>query len=196
MISALLVLLAAYLLGAIPFGLLVGYLYRMDIRRYGSGNIGATNAFRTLGLLPGALVFGLDLLKGALPVLLAEKMTANPWIIILAGGLAIVGHSFSIFLKFKGGRGAATGLGVILGIAPDIFIFAVILAAIIIAATRYVSAGSMLTAVAVSLALTLLGRPLPYVLVAWVVTILIIYRHQPNIKRLLAGTEPKLGERK
>jgi glycerol-3-phosphate acyltransferase PlsY len=192
---ALFLLLLAYLLGSLPFGYLIGRWRGLDIRRYGSGNIGATNVFRTLGLGPGLMVFILDLLKGSVAVWLMIGLNNDPWLVILAGGLAILGHTFSVFLKFKGGRGAATGLGVLLAVAPEIFFFTIIIVAIIIAATRYVSAGSILGAVIVALAFSLTGRPLPYTLLAWIVALLIIVRHIPNIKRLIAGTEPKIGEK-
>lgn len=185
-------LLLAYLLGSIPIGYLIGRWRGLDIRRYGSGNIGATNVFRTLGLGPGLLVFILDLLKGSVAVWLMIGLNNDPWLVILAGGLAIIGHTFSIFLNFKGGRGAATGLGVLLAVAPEIFFFTIIIVAIIIAVTRYVSAGSILGAVIVALAFSLTDRPLPYTLLAWIVAWLIIVRHIPNIKRLIAGTEAKI----
>ncbi|MFH1826778.1 MAG: glycerol-3-phosphate 1-O-acyltransferase PlsY [bacterium] len=184
----------AYLLGAIPFGYLIARLQNIDIRRFGSGNIGATNVFRTLGPVPGIIVFGLDLLKGTLATHLVMQATPNPWLIIGGGALAVVGHSFPIFLNFKGGRGAATALGVVLAIAPDIFLAAAIVAATIIYITKYVSLGSMTTAVFVTGTLIYFQRPLPYSLVSALITALIIYRHIPNIKRLRAGTERKIGE--
>lgn len=106
-----LLLLAGYLLGSLPFGLLVGRLYRIDIRQYGSGNIGATNVLRTLGLLPGAAVFILDTLKGTAAVLLAAHFSTSPLLIVGCGLLAVIGHSFSVFLKFQGGKGRRPGWG-------------------------------------------------------------------------------------
>jgi len=191
-----LALIAGYLLGSIPFGYLVAKMQNIDIRRFGSGNIGATNVFRTLGPVPGSIVFVLDLLKGTFAIYLAQQVTANPWLIILAGLSAVVGHMFPVFLKFKGGRGAATGLGILLGIAPEVFIGAVGLAALIIFVTRYVSVASMATALTATLALIVLKQPLPYSLVTGGITILIIVRHIPNIKRLINKTEPKIGEKK
>lgn len=184
---------AAYLLGSIPFGYLIARIWNIDIRRKGSGNIGATNVFRTIGPLAGSLVFLLDLLKGALPVLLAKQLTANPWLVILVGIATVLGHTYPIFLKFKGGRGAATGLGFLLAVAPDIFIGALILVILIILLTRYVSLASIITSPLVTLAFFLLKRPLPYGLIAALVSVIIILRHIPNIKRLLAGTESRIG---
>lgn len=192
-LSLFLILVLSYVIGSIPFGYLIGRLKGIDIRRYGSGNIGATNVFRTLGLPLGLAVFALDLLKGTLAVWLMLWLNGDPWLVILAGGLAVIGHSYSIFLNFKGGRGAATGMGILLGVAPDIFLFALVMVVVIVALTRYVSAASILTPIVVSLAFTLTGRPLPYTLLAWAVAFIIILRHRPNIQRLIAGTEPKIG---
>ncbi|MFH1361858.1 MAG: glycerol-3-phosphate 1-O-acyltransferase PlsY [bacterium] len=188
----LLLIVSAYLLGGIPFGLLIAKLWKVDIRTEGSGNIGATNVFRTIGPLPGILVFVLDLLKGFAPVYFAIQTTANHWLIILIGATAIVGHTYPLFLKFKGGKGAATGLGVLLAIAPDIFAGAVITAFIIIYLTRYVSVGSIITVLLVTSAFVVLDKPLPYSLICLIVAILIIIRHIPNIKRLIAGKENKI----
>ena len=119
MASVLLVCLASYLLGSIPNGLVFGkLLWHVDLREYGSHNIGATNAWRTLGKGPGFLIFLLDFLKGALSVGLAEIFAASPLVMVVAGILAIVGHSCSLFLRFKGGKGVATGLGVIAMLMP------------------------------------------------------------------------------
>jgi glycerol-3-phosphate acyltransferase PlsY len=184
-----------YLLGSIPFGLLISALWQIDIRRYGSGNIGATNVLRTLGVVPGSLVFALDLLKGTGAILLAARFYGDPVIVISCGLAAVLGHTFPIFLKFRGGRGAATGLGVLLGVAPELFFFAVVLFSLIVGLTRYVSLGSLLTSLAVTIAFFAFGRPLPYALAALLITSLIVVRHLPNIKRLLQGTERRLGEK-
>jgi glycerol-3-phosphate acyltransferase PlsY len=189
------VFLLAYLLGSLPFGYLLARIWNIDIRERGSGNIGATNVLRTLGPLPAALVFGLDLLKGTAAVYLATSVTTNQWLIVLIGATAILGHMFSVFLGFKGGRGVATGLGLLLGIAPDIFVGALVLACLIIGLTRYVSVGSIFTPLVVVAALIILKRPLPYTIIVSLFTGLIIIKHIPNIKRLLDGSEPKIGER-
>lgn len=189
------VVIAAYLLGSIPFGFLIAKIWNVDIRRRGSGNIGATNVLRNLGPLPGSIVFALDLAKGTLPVFIAHLATQNHWLIILAGTAAILGHTFPIFLKFKGGRGAATGLGVLLGIAPDVFAMALAFALLVLIITRYVSIVSMSTAILVAIIFLVLQRPQPYTIVAGLVAILIIVRHIPNIKRLINKTESKIGNR-
>ena len=187
---------AAYLIGSIPFGYLMAKIWNIDIRHFGSGNIGATNVLRTLGPIPGAIVFILDILKGTLAVYLAYQVTNNPWLIVGIGATVIIGHTFPIFLKFKGGRGAAAGLGVLLGIAPDLFLGAVFAAMLILLLTRYVSLTSMLISILVAVAFFVLKRPLPYTLVSGLIAILIIFRHIPNIKRLMNKTEPKIGDKK
>lgn len=194
--KAVLLLLIAYLIGAIPFGYLVPKMLKIDIRRHGSGNIGATNVFRTLGPKYGILVFALDFSKGLLPVLLAKIFFINPWAIIMVGFMAILGHTYPVYLKFKGGKGAATGLGVLCAIAPDIFIGSILVACLIVYASRTISLASIITVLFTALAFTLLGRPLPYIIIVWIVTGLIIHRHIPNIKRIMAGTEPKIGASK
>jgi len=186
-------ILGGYLLGSIPFGLLIAKIRKIDIREYGSGNIGATNVLRALGLGPGLIVLLLDLLKGFVPVTLTQFLGQDPWVITLCGLAAVIGHTFPIFLGFKGGRGAATALGMLLGIAPDIFVLAVALFFVVTALTRYVSVGSLSTAVVSAAAFIILARPLPYTLTAALVALLIVLRHMPNIKRLLQGTESRIG---
>lgn len=147
MASVLLVCLASYLLGSIPNGLVFGKLiWHVDLREYGSHNIGATNAWRTLGKGPGFLIFLLDFLKGALSVGLAEVFAPLPLVMVIAGILAIVGHSCSLFLHFKGGKGVATGLGVIAMLMPlpSLIVFLVWLAIVMV--TKYVSLGSCIAA--------------------------------------------------
>ncbi|MBI5699384.1 glycerol-3-phosphate 1-O-acyltransferase PlsY [Candidatus Saganbacteria bacterium] len=181
-----------YLSGSIPFGYLIAKAKGIDIRKTGSGNIGATNIFRTLGPAVGILVFVLDFIKGLAPTLAALFYLNDPLQVILVGLAAILGHSFSIFLKGKGGKGAATGLGVLAVIAPDILAFTAILVVILIFTTRYVSAGSIFGAVTVATLMFILGKPLPYAMVSLLAAALIVVRHIPNIKRLMAGTERKI----
>lgn len=184
-----------YILGSIPFGILVSRIFKVDITKVGSGNIGATNVLRSIGVIPALIVFGLDLLKGYLAVYLAIIVLGDPLLIVSTGIAAILGHMFSIFLKFKGGRGAATGLGVLLGLAPYVFLFAVILAAIIIGFTRYVSLASITVPLCCSALMLYMGKPMPYIAATTIAAILIIIKHVPNIQRLLSGTERKIGEK-
>jgi acyl phosphate:glycerol-3-phosphate acyltransferase len=189
------VLLFGYLMGSIPFGWIIGKIYNLDIRKYGSGNIGATNAYRTLGLAAGLSVFILDMLKGSLAVLAAIIMSNDPLIVILTGLMAVVGHIFPVFLKFKGGRGSAVGLGVLLVIAPEIFAAVMILVVVIVALTRYVSLASIAGSIGVAAAMYFMHKPPAYFWATVIIAVLILIRHIPNIKRLINGTERKFGEK-
>jgi len=191
-----LIILLSYLLGSIPFGVVIASLFRIDITKHGSGNIGATNVMRTLGIVPGSIVLILDLLKGTLATGLAMTVLKDPLLVIICGLAAILGHMFSVFLKFKGGKGAAVGLGVLLAIAPDIFLFTTILTIIIVSISRYVSLASIIGPVITTLLLFIFDRPLPYSIASALVAVLMLYKHIPNIKRLLAGTENKIGSKK
>lgn len=183
----------AYLLGAIPNGLIWGKLiWQTDLREHGSHNIGATNAWRTLGKSAGFLIFVLDFLKGFLSVYIASVLVGTPLSMVLAGVLAIVGHSCSIFLKFKGGKGVATGLGVIVMLMPleALIIFLVWL--IIVKISGYVSLGSVIAAALVPLLFYVGGYPLEFIIFGVLAAMLIIVRHHANIVRLLNGTESKI----
>lgn len=189
-----------YFLGSVPFGLIAGYIKGVDVRKVGSGNIGATNTVRALGNTWGAIVFLLDMLKGAVPVWIAAYMIASPTPIftketfmILAGLAAVIGHMFPVYIGFKGGKGAATGLGVLLGITPDLFVIALIYVIVCMVATRYVSVTSISGVLLLSVLMFLYHKPAEYCVATVVVAILMIYKHIPNIKRLMNGTESKIG---
>jgi glycerol-3-phosphate acyltransferase PlsY len=188
-----------YLIGSIPFGFLVGKIKGVDIRNVGSGNIGATNIYRTLGVWPGVSVFALDLLKGTAAVYIAQALLpqstpvlSREYFIVVSGVAAMVGHMFSIFLGFKGGKGAATSLGILLGIAPDLFVIAIIYVIICIAVTRYVSVASITGVILLAALMFIMDKPLAYGICTVLAAVLMIYKHIPNIKRLLSGTEPKI----
>ncbi len=193
------ILAACYLMGAIPFGLIVGKLLKgVDIRKFGSGNIGATNVYRTLGPGPALLVFALDTAKGFFAVTLCRHLTLSDWFVVAGGLLAVAGHTFSVFLKFQGGRGVATALGVIVGLTPAIAAIALGLWMVIVAVTRYISVGSMLAAVSVPILMiswNSMRVPCPYKILACIAAAAIILRHIPNLRRLAAGTEPKFGQK-
>ncbi|OGC24924.1 acyl-phosphate glycerol 3-phosphate acyltransferase [candidate division WOR-1 bacterium RIFOXYB2_FULL_42_35] len=191
-----LVLLSAYLLGSIPFGLIIGRLWKIDVRQHGSGNIGATNVFRILGPVPGVIVFVLDMLKGYVSILLASQLIGDPWLIIATGLIVILGHMFPLFLKFKGGRGVATGVGVLLGLSPLTFLIAMSTFVLVLFVTRYVSLSSMLATIVAAIIFFITKKPLPYLTIVVVGTLLIIWKHRPNIHRLLNKTEPKIGVKK
>ena len=190
----LLALLLSYLLGSIPNGLwLCRALWHVDLRQHGSHNIGATNAWRTLGKGPGFLVFFLDMLKGLLAVWLGEMLVGTPLVMILCGVLAIVGHSLSLFLRFPGGKGVATGLGVILMLMPKVTGIVFLVWLLLVLATRYVSLGSIVAAALVPVLALVFGYPALYVVFGVLAAALIIVRHRSNITRLLNGTENRIS---
>ncbi|MDO8683874.1 MAG: glycerol-3-phosphate 1-O-acyltransferase PlsY [Armatimonadota bacterium] len=195
------IMLACYLAGAIPFGLIVGLLKGIDIRKHGSGNIGATNVLRLLGPGPAAIVFIGDTLKGLFAVLLC-KATLDPAALVVAGGLAgVLGHNFSIFLRFKGGKGVATSLGVAFGIDPVIAAITFGVWLVFVGIFRYISVASIIAALTVPAQMwfsePLFGRRAPreYLAFAIVACAFIVVKHRSNIARLLAGNEPKVGQK-
>ncbi len=193
---------AAYLIGALPIGYLVGRAFGIaDIRRHGSGNIGAANVLRTAGRLPAILTLGGDIAKGFLAVAVGAalaKSAAGPDLGATAACAvaAVIGNCWSVFLGFRGGKGAATGLGALLALVP----LAVLLAAVVwlgvTISLRYVSLGSILGSVCGALGAAVLGYPGPFVLAAFGVAAIVVARHHANIARLLAGHEPKVGQRR
>lgn len=185
--------LLSYVLGSVPNGLIWGKLiWHLDLRQYGSHNIGATNAWRILGKGPGIFIFALDFLKGAIGAGLGLWLGGTPLAMVLAGLFAIVGHSFSLFLRFKGGKGVATGLGVIAMLMPVITLLVFFTWLIIVLATGYVSLGSCVAAALVPIAAFICDQPAPYVWFGILAAAFIIIRHQENIHRLLNGTENKI----
>lgn len=191
--SSIIIVILSYLIGSIPSGLILGKsIWGIDLREYGSHNIGATNAWRTIGRAAGFMIFICDFLKGAIGVFLGEIFSGEPICLVLGGIAAIVGHSWSFFLKFKGGKGVATGLGVIAMLMPlpTIFIFAVWFA--IVFFTRYVSLGSIVAAGCVPLFAWIFDQPSPYIFFGALAGLFVIYRHKENIGRLLSGTESKI----
>lgn len=194
---------ASYLVGAIPFGYLAGKVLKgIDLRSFGSGNVGATNVLRTLGAAPGIAVLLLDAGKGVFCVLLVAgivQSSAQSLDIFtaraLCGGAAICGHDWPIFLRFRGGKGVATGLGVFLALAPlhTLVVLAVFLLAVIF--TKRVSVGSLLVAASLPVVLLIAGSPFPYFVLSifWLVSV--VYLHRDNIYRLLQGTERPIGHK-
>ena len=191
---------AAYLMGSIPTGLIAGRLKGVDVRRHGSGNVGATNVARVVGKLPGLIVLLVDAAKGWLPVtLLASKAAAIgvpvPLDIlrILLGLSAVAGHIWNPFLQFKGGKGVAAALGVLLGL--DARIAAAVLVVWLAAAffTRYVSIASLCAALAAPFVMVFLNEPVSWVFGAIGVSLAIFWRHRPNILRLLHREEHRIG---
>lgn len=192
MVQIILVLILAYLLGSIPSGLIIGKVfYKTDIREHGSGNLGGTNTFRTLGVKAGLAVTIADILKGtlaaSLPVLFGLD-EINP---LLAGVFAVIGHTYPIFAGFRGGKAVATSGGVLLFCAPLMFltIFVVFFASLYI--TKYVSLSSMLAGIC-AVIYAVIDGDIPLLIAVTLLASFVIYRHRANIKRIMNKTEPKI----
>ncbi|GAB4189952.1 MAG: glycerol-3-phosphate 1-O-acyltransferase PlsY [Coleofasciculaceae cyanobacterium] len=202
-----LLLLAAYLLGSIPTGYLTGRLLKgIDIREQGSGSTGATNVLRTLGKGPAAVVLLIDALKGVAAIALvngyyalvetpAIPATWHPWLVAAAAFAALLGHSKSIWINFTGGKSVATGLGVLLAMSWPVGLGTLGVFALVLALSRIVSLGSISGAIAVPVLMIIAGQPLPYQLFAGAAGLYVIWRHRSNIQRVLAGTEPQVGQK-
>lgn len=204
----------AYLLGSIPTGYLAGRIKGIDIRTVGSGNIGATNAFRILGKTAGTIVLIVDGLKGGLAVALIPEIVhrilpqvvwtseTREFLRITAGVVAILGHNYTCWLKFKGGKGIATSGGVLAALVPLTFLVGLVTWIIFCLATRYVSVASIAAAISLPLATWAFRhiQPDTYTLLMIIITALMstlaIYRHKANIVRLMQGTENKIGRKK
>jgi glycerol-3-phosphate acyltransferase PlsY len=194
----------AYLLGGIPFGLLIARAQGIDIRKVGSGNIGATNVVRALGPRFGFIAFGLDMLKGFVPAVIANALFREPMLGLepqvlsfLAGTAAVIGHAKSPFLKFTGGKGVSTALGTALGSAPLVAAGAFVVFSVVLGTVRYMAVASIVgVSVAVFLPLLLPGTSQQLIPFLGALAIAVILLHHKNIQRLLAGTEPKFKFRK
>lgn len=187
-------LVAGYVLGSVPFGILIGRaLFGVDPRTVGSGNIGTANSMRAFGRVGAALVLLGDVAKGAIPTYVAVRLLPDPWMIAAVGLAAVVGHNWSVFLRFTGGKGVATTLGVLIVLSfPGAVVFGAVWIATA-AISRYSSVASMLGSAAVPVALYLLGSPLPYAWYGIIAAALVVWRHAENLRRLAAGTELRIG---
>ncbi len=194
-------LLFGYLLGSVPFGLIISAaFYRTDIRKHGSGNIGATNVYRTLGPVAGILVLATDILKALIPVLLAKYLLASdphlmPTVSVLTGFAAIIGHSYPVFLGFSGGKGMSTAGGMVIGLWPWVALILFIIWVTMLAVFRYSSLASITLAVTLPVLVSILYPKPEYIAFSLVAAIVLVFRHRSNISRLLAGTELKLGKK-
>lgn len=188
-------MIVAYLLGSIPFGVVLAKMRKVDLRQHGSGNIGATNVARTLGKTAGILTLLGDAAKGAFAVGLADVLLNNPRDMALAGLCAFLGHLYPVFLRFKGGKGVATGLGIFLYLMPPATGMAMVIFATVLATTRYVSLSSILSALALPVSGFVFQQADWSVNVACVVAALVIVRHHENIQRLMAGKENKFASK-
>jgi len=207
-------LLGSYLIGSLPFGYVAGRLLKgIDIRDHGSGSTGATNVLRTLGKGPGLTVLLMDVGKGVMAIALTRWAYSQgawlstlvpdgflpeawlPWMIVFTGLTAILGHSKSIWLGFTGGKSVAISLGILLALAWPVALATLAVFGVVLAVSRIVSLSSIAGAVAVSGFMVIMAQPLPYLLFAIAGGLYVIWRHQANIQRLLAGTEPQLGQK-
>ncbi len=193
MTEYILAVLTAYLIGSIPSGLILGKLiWHTDLRAYGSHNIGATNAWRTLGKAAGIAVFLADSLKGQAGVYMGLMLVGTPLAAVLCGLAAIVGHSFSVFLRFRGGKGVATSLGVLTMLMGNVTLIVFLVWLAVVYTTRYVSLGSVIAGFLTPILAAVFGYPLEYLLFTVLAATLVIVRHRENIERLLHGTENKI----
>jgi acyl phosphate:glycerol-3-phosphate acyltransferase len=190
-VNIVLAIVAAYLLGSIPFAYLAGKLRGIDIRTVGSKNVGATNVFRSLGKGTGFAVMGADIAKGLVAALIALALTDAPWP-LFAGAAAILGHVFPVWLRFKGGKGVAVGGGVVLGLMPlTVLVLAIVFVAIV-GVTRFVSLGSIAVAVAFTPLTLLFDEPWPNVVFAAAASVFVLAKHRANIGRLWRREELRL----
>jgi len=188
----------AYLVGAIPVGFVIARIFGIgDIRRHGSGTIGMTNVLRTAGKLPAILTLLGDVAKGALAVWVGALVAGD---VVVGGAVAaaaaVLGNCWSVLLKFRGGKGVATGLGALLFVlGPWAILPSAIVFLVVVATTRFVSLGSLLATVGAPLVALALGKPLPSVLATAVIALIVVGRHHENIARLVSGTENRLGRK-
>ncbi|GAA0369638.1 glycerol-3-phosphate 1-O-acyltransferase PlsY [Bacillus horti] len=188
--------LVAYLLGSISFSFLIAKkIAGIDIRQHGSNNAGTTNTLRVLGKLPALLVLILDTLKGSVAVLIAMQLTDSLWVWMLAGFLAIIGHNWPVFFGFRGGKGVATTIGVVIALMFIPALYAGVIAIALIVIFRYVSLGSLAFVTLLPISLLLLQRPMEFVVGSLAILLLSYWRHRTNIVRLFKGQENKLGKK-
>jgi len=185
-----------YFSGSIPTGYWIGRLKGIDLRSVGSGSTGATNVLRAVGKGPALLTLIIDILKGFLPVFLAMKITGDNFIVVLVSITCIVGHSKSIFLSFKGGKSSATGLGVLIGISPLVAFISFSIWLVVVFVSKYSSLGSLIAVPLVPVWFYIFHKPPIYILFGiFIAVYIVLIRHRENIKRLIEGKEPKIGEK-
>ena len=192
-----LIIISCYLLGSIPFGYIVGKLFKkIDIRELGSGNIGATNVFRILGPSLAFVVLIGDIGKGILSIYLVHFLNIDNSLISTIAGLAVIcGHDWSLFLGFKGGKGIATTFGVVFVLNPTISILALIIWGVVLITTRYVSLSSIFAVISIFIFTILFKQPYEYIIFSAIILILGIFKHKENIERLKLKKERKIGEK-
>lgn len=192
-IATLIALIPFYLLGSFPTGYLLAKLHGVDITKQGSGNVGATNVARSIGKRAGVLTLVLDLAKGALAVLLASLITSESWFLSAAAVAVVCGHCFSLPPFLKGGKGVATGLGVLIALVPGAALTSITVFAALFSTTRLVSLSSIIATLSAPLYSLALNHPEPKSLALIVLSLVIVFRHRENITRLIEGREPRFG---
>ena len=190
---AILMTIFSYLLGSIPTGYIIGTLAGIDIRKVGSGNVGATNVARTVGKTKGLLTLTADVAKGFIPVFVALRFGLSNTAVASVGVAAFLGHLYPVFLKFQGGKGVATALGVLLALAPMATLVLVAVFGVVVFFSRIASVSSIAAAVAAPITLWSFSYPPTIVAMSVFLAVMIILRHRGNIRRLFAGTEPRFG---
>ncbi len=196
-------IMTSYIIGAIPFSYILGRLFKgIDIREYGSGNVGATNLIRSAGKLPGLIALLLDMLKGFVAVIFIsgffyspEALLSLPLFKCMLGFSVVCGHIWTVFLKFRGGKGVATAIGVFIGLAPLVMALGLCVWGLFTLIFRYVSLSSMVMVISLPLIMFVLNKPKEYIVFAGLLAVFIIYKHRTNILRLLNGTEYKVGQK-
>jgi glycerol-3-phosphate acyltransferase PlsY len=189
------VIIFSYLLASIPTGYIVGVLAGVDIRKVGSGNVGATNVARVVGKKRGVLTLIADVVKGFVPVFIAGRLDLSHTVLALIAIAAFLGHLYPVFLKFQGGKGVATALGVLLALAPMATLILIAVFAVVAVSSRLVSLSSMITALAAPFILWSFSYSPTVIATGVFLAVMITVRHRDNIRRLLAGTEPRFGSR-
>lgn len=187
----LIMVLFSYLIGSVPIGYLLGWLGGIDVRKAGSGNIGATNVARVVGKMQGILTLAGDAAKGFLPVFIAARLELGPGTIAWVAAAAFLGHLYPVFLKFQGGKGVATALGIFLGLAPVVTLLLFAIFVLVVLISRVVSLGSIAAAGSAPVALWLFSYPPFVIALSAFLALMIVLRHRDNIRRLIAGAEPK-----
>lgn len=186
-------LIISYLCGAIPFAYIIArYFKNIDIRKCGSGNPGATNVFRAVSKPLGILTFILDVLKGFIPVYFAGWINPSVYFILAVAFITVIGHIYTVFLNFKGGKGVATGCGVFIAFAPIVTLICFLIFVAVLFISKYVALSSMCAAISLPVILKIFHYPNVIVLFAVILAVLVIIRHLSNIKRILNGTENKI----
>ena len=185
-------ILASYLVGSIPVGIILAKMRGADPRKVGSGNIGATNVMRAAGKTIGIMTLLGDILKGFIPTITAMYFGQTPAVVAMTGFAAFVGHLFPVFLRFRGGKGVATGVGVYLAVSPFAILINIVIFVLVLFKWRYVSLGSLVGSALMPVALFVLGKPCDYVYLSIIVGMFVFLKHKENIRRLIDGNENKM----